>query len=257
MPHCYSYFILYLCLWLANIVAEDQLDRLASEQACVQTQKRGHTQKAGLKRDGLRACKRSLKNLSRKREINIQLLSCPPAGILPRSTAHFMPSRRLALNKTGWRALADPHRPVVTPSSQSVLAKLGLGDLNVVSGSEILCVSPPWAGCHHPRWNGETWAWGGSVREMSLTTLVTKESRPLVRKAPGLIHHAPLNPLSFQSSHSSFSFSYFLQALCPAVADRVTLLDLFWCRWRGDVGIKRIGQWRPIAGWEARGRKRF
>ena len=65
--------------------------------------------------------------------------------------------------------------------------------------------------------------WGGGrgvARETSLTTLVTRESRPWVRKACSLIHHAPLSPLSFQPSHSGFLFCYFLLALSnPPAAD--------------------------------------
>lgn len=44
---------------------------------------------------------------------------------------------------------------------------------------------------------------------------LSPESRPWVRKAPSLIHHAPLNPLSLQLSHSGFLFFYFVLDLHP------------------------------------------
>lgn len=84
---------------------------------------------------------------------------------------------------------------------------------------EIPNAAPPQAGYQHPRWDGEMGGgWGGGwgvVREMSLTTLVTRESRPWVRKASSLIYHAPLNPLFLEPSQSAFLFFYFLLALYP------------------------------------------
>lgn len=87
------------------------------------------------------------------------------------------------------------------------------------------------------------------VREMSLTTLVTRESGPWVRKAPSIIHHTPLNPLSFQPCHSDFLLFYLLPALRPPSADGVTLPFSLWSWWKREDVTERIIQRRMDWSW--------
>lgn len=149
------------------------------------------------------------------------------------------------------KACCSPHL-----STTLVLCKLGLGDPDAVSGSEIQCPTPPRAGYQNPRWDGEMGGGWGVVKEMSLTTLVIRESRPWVRKAPSLIHHAPLNPLSYSPAILAFYFSIFCK-LHPPAADRLTLQSFFWWWWK-EEGTKRMVQcwtycrlhWEMKARWD-------
>lgn len=101
--------------------------------------------------------------------------------------------------KVGLDTLTHPHTHTV----------LGPGDLNVVSGSKVLCAGLPLED-------------GGRERRVS-DHISQRRKRAVSQKSSGLIHHAPLNPLSFHSATLALRFSIFCHLSGPPVADWVTL----------------------------------